>query len=60
RSPGGLQRFVSTLSALRNLFVPPRPKRSALAIHVHRLSAMALVISRRVCTARPTPQVPTL
>lgn len=37
-----------------------RPKRSALAIHVHRLSAMALVISRPVCTARPTPQVPTL
>lgn len=24
RSPGGLQRFVSTLSALRNLFVPPQ------------------------------------
>jgi putative transposase len=41
RSPGGLQRFVSTFSALRNLFVPPRSKRSALATHIHRLQAMA-------------------
>jgi putative transposase len=40
RSPGGLQRFVSIFSALRNLFVPPRSKRSALGIHVHRLQAM--------------------
>ena len=30
RSPGGLQRFVSIFSALRNLFVPPRSNRSAL------------------------------
>ena len=29
RSPGGLQRFVSVFSAVRNLFVPPRSKRSA-------------------------------
>jgi len=41
RSPGSLQRFVSIFSALRNLFVPPRSKRSALAIHIHRLQAMA-------------------
>lgn len=26
RSPGGLQRFVSIFSAIRNLFVPPRSK----------------------------------
>ncbi|MBB6488468.1 IS6 family transposase [Rhizobium lusitanum] len=41
RSPGGLQRFISVFSALRNLFVPPHPKRSALAIHIHRIRAMA-------------------
>jgi len=41
RSPGRLQRFVSIFSALRNLFVPPRSKRSALATHIHRLQAMA-------------------
>lgn len=41
RSPGALQRFVSIFSALRNLFVPPRSKRSALATHIHRLQAMA-------------------
>ncbi len=40
RSPGSLQRFVSIFSALRNLFVPPRIKRSA-AIHLHRIQAMA-------------------
>lgn len=40
-SPGALQRFVSIFSALRNLFVPPRSKRSALATHIHRLQAMA-------------------
>lgn len=42
RSPGALQRFTSVFSALRNLFVPPRSKRSAIAIHLHRLKAMAL------------------
>jgi putative transposase len=41
RSPGGLQRFVSVFSAIRNLFVPPRSHRSALATHLHRLNAMA-------------------
>ena len=41
RSPGSLQCFISIFSALRNLFVPPRSKRSALTIHIHRLQAMA-------------------
>ncbi|MFS8050693.1 IS6 family transposase [Rhizobium sp. BR 314] len=41
RSPGGLQRFISVFSALRNLFVPPHSKRSALATHIHRIRAMA-------------------
>jgi putative transposase len=41
RSPGGLQRFVSVFSAIRNLFVPPRSRRSALATRLHRLSAVA-------------------
>ena len=33
RSTGGLQRFVSVFSAVRNLFVPPRSRRSALSTH---------------------------
>jgi putative transposase len=41
RSPGGLQRFVAVFSAVRNLFVPPHSRRSALAVHLHRLNAMA-------------------
>jgi putative transposase len=41
RSAGGLQRFTSVFSAGRNLFVPPRPYRSALATHLYRLQAMA-------------------
>jgi putative transposase len=41
RSPGGQQRFVGVFSAVRNLFVPPRSHRSALAIHLHRPNAMA-------------------
>jgi len=41
RSSGSLQRFLSAFSALRNLFVPPRIKRTALAIHLHRESALA-------------------
>jgi putative transposase len=41
RSTGGLQRFVSMFSAVRNLFVPPRSRRSALSTHLHRLNAMA-------------------
>jgi hypothetical protein len=41
RSPESLQRFISIFSALRNLFVTPRHKRSALANHIHRIRAMA-------------------
>lgn len=41
RSVGGLQRFVSVFSALRNLFVYPRQKSSALTTHIHRIRAMA-------------------
>lgn len=41
RSWSGLQRFVETFSAVRNLFVPPRSHRSAIATHLHRLAAMA-------------------
>jgi putative transposase len=42
RSWRGLQRFVDVFSAVRNLFVPPRPcRRSAVTIHLHRLRAMA-------------------
>ena len=35
------QRLVSTFSAIRNLFVPPRSRRSSFATHPHRPSAMA-------------------
>ena len=41
RSLGGLQRFTSVFSAVRNLFVPPHSHRSALATYLHRLQAMA-------------------
>jgi putative transposase len=41
RSAGGLQRFTSVFSAVRNLFVPPRSHRSAFATHIHRLQATA-------------------
>ena len=41
RSWSGLQRFVPIFSAVRNLFVPSRSHRSAFAIHLHRLNAMA-------------------
>jgi putative transposase len=41
RSPGGLQRFITVFSAVRNLFVPPWSCHSALATHLHRLHAMA-------------------
>ena len=41
RSAGGLQRFISVFSAVRNLFVPPHHKRAALATHIHRICAMA-------------------
>jgi putative transposase len=41
RSSGGLQRFVSVFSAVCNLFVPPRSRRSAFAACLHRRNAMA-------------------
>ena len=41
RSWPGLQRFVSTFSAVRNLFVPSRSHRSAFATNLHRVGAMA-------------------
>ena len=41
RSAGGLQRFTSVFSAVRNLFVPPASKRQALSTHQHRLAAFA-------------------
>jgi putative transposase len=41
RSAGGLQRFVSVFSAVRNLFVPSRSHRLAPATRLHRLNAMA-------------------
>jgi putative transposase len=41
RSPRYLQRFVSVFSAVRNLFVPPRSRRSAHTTRLHRLNAMA-------------------
>ena len=41
RSWSGLQQFTETFSAVRNHFVPPRSRRSAIATHLHRLAAMA-------------------
>lgn len=41
RSVGGVQRFISIFSAVRNLFVAPHHKRSALATHIQRICAMA-------------------
>lgn len=41
RSWPQLQRFVSTFSAIRNLFAPPRSRRSAFTTNLHRLGAMA-------------------
>lgn len=41
RSVGGLQRFISVFSAVRNLFAAPRQKRSTLATHIHRIRAKA-------------------
>ena len=35
---GGLHRFTSVFSAVRNLFVPPRSRHSALATHPHGLT----------------------
>lgn len=42
RAVGGVQRFISVYSAIRNLFVAPHEKRSALATHLQRIHAMAL------------------
>lgn len=39
QSPGGLQRFVSVQSAIRNRFFVPGSRRSALTIRYHRLEA---------------------
>ena len=41
RSPGGLQRFVSVVSAVRNLFVPSRSQGSAFQNRVHPIQAIA-------------------
>ncbi|MEI3856197.1 MULTISPECIES: IS6 family transposase [unclassified Ensifer] len=41
RSTRGLQSFLAVFSAVRNLFVPPRSKRTAMAIHLHRVRAIA-------------------
>jgi len=41
RSWAGLQRFVPVVSAVRNLFVPSRSRRSAFAIRLHRVNALA-------------------
>jgi putative transposase len=41
RSSGAPQRFASILSAVRNLFVPTSSKHSVIALHLHRLEAMA-------------------
>ena len=41
RSWSNLQRFTSIVSAVCNLFVPSRSHRSASAIYLHRLKAMA-------------------
>ena len=40
-SVGSLQQFVSTFSAVRNLFVPPHSIRSAAQIRSHRRQAIA-------------------
>jgi putative transposase len=41
QSSGSLQRFISVFSAVRNLFVSPPQKRSALATHIYRIRAIA-------------------
>jgi putative transposase len=42
RSWSVLQRFVEIFSAVRNLFIPSPPsRRTAIAAHLHRLTAMA-------------------
>jgi hypothetical protein len=44
-----LQQFVSTFSAVRDHFVPPRSHRSALSTHLHRLRAMSEWIRHSRC-----------
>lgn len=39
RSPGGLQRYVSCHSAVRNCFSVPARRRSAIQIRYHRMEA---------------------
>jgi hypothetical protein len=41
RSPGALRHFARVFSAIRNLFAPPRSKGTAIAVHPHRLRAIA-------------------
>lgn len=41
RSAGGLQHFISVFSAIRNHFIPPHQKHTALATPIHRIRAMA-------------------
>jgi putative transposase len=41
RSAGALQRFVAIFSTVRNLFVPPRSKRSVFSTHLHWLQPFA-------------------
>lgn len=41
RSVGSLQQFISIFSVLRNLFITPHHKRSALGPHILRVRAVA-------------------
>ena len=41
RSPGSLQRFTASFSALQNLFYVPTRNRTALGRHIARLDAFA-------------------
>lgn len=66
RSIGSLQQFVSVFSAVRNLFVPARSRRSATQTRNHRLKAAAEQNGRLLLIslpekpqrelARPSPQ----
>ena len=40
RSPGGLQRYISCHSAVRNVFFAPARRRSAIQIRYHRMEAL--------------------
>ncbi len=54
RSRGGLQRFVAIFSAVRNLFVPPRSRRSPSPPICHRLNALAHC--ERLSPSAPQPE----